>query len=443
MAAIRDEKIAWVMKLAERLFHILALACVCGAVTPLATRSSEVASADLGASNPLQTIATAGVLGVVLILMLLHRRTVIRLVPGMWAVLALICLAVLSTTWSDYPAITVRRTGSLVTITLWAWYIAARYELREVIAIVRQAIWSLALLSLAVSVGAPGLGQGPDGWLGVFSTKNDLGMMMAMGAVCFFYTFYAELFSERTRFLTICFSIVGFLLCCGLLYFSQSRTAWLTGLVGLIFCVVNRLTHKRAIAAIIIWMATLLLLAPAVILAIDQLGTIATMLGKDSSLTGRVDLWLLLPSYIMQRPWLGHGFGAFWVLDSPNVLNIWIMVDWEPPYSHNGWLDLLLDLGVAGWSLVAIQVLMLLTNGIRAVIDGREPGSQFLLAATFAILIHNVAESSLVRPGISWSLLVIAGATLAKIGMSRRTTRQLRRTSRFQRRDSLASPPLG
>jgi exopolysaccharide production protein ExoQ len=431
------------MKRAEKLFHILAFAWQCNAFLPLLARSSG-ATTDLGAANPLATIGNACVLGVVLVLMLSHWRMVLRLAPGLWPILGLVSLALLSTAWSDYPAVTVRRAGTLVTITMWAWYVTARYDLKDVISIVRQVMWALALASLAIGLGAPGLGQTPDdGWVGVFTTKNELGMVMAMGIIPFFYTLLAEMFSQRPRSLTILFSVAGFLLCCGLLYLSQSRTAWVTGLIGLIFCVFTKLTHKRVGAAIIIWTAIVLLLVPAVLLAMEQFGTIATMLGRDSTLTGRVDLWLLMPSYIMERPWFGHGFGAFWVDQSPNVLEIWTAVDWTPPHAHNGWLDLLLELGVAGLSLATIQILLLLTNGVRAVIDGREIGAQYLLATIFALLIHNLAESTFVRPGLSWDLLVIATAALAKIARQRQTARQTRFAGRFQRREAAASPHGG
>jgi hypothetical protein len=88
-------------------------------------------------------------------------------------------------------------------------------------------------------------------------------------------------------------------------------------------------------------------------------------------------------------------------------------------------------------------MLLLLTNSIRAVIDGHEPGAQYLLATVFAILIHNLAESGLVRPSISWCLLVVATAGLAKIARERQTTRQARFASRFQRREPAASPREG
>jgi hypothetical protein len=197
------------MKRAERLFHILAFAWQCNAILPLLSRSSGDTT-DLGAANPLATIGNAGLLGVVLVLMVSHWRMALRLAPGMWPILGLVSLAFLSTTWSDYPAVTVRRAGTLATITMWAWYIAARYDLKDVISIVRQVMLPVALASLAIGFGPPGLGQTPDdGWVGVFQTKNDLGMIMATGHYSFFYTLLAEMFSQRPRSLTILFSVAG------------------------------------------------------------------------------------------------------------------------------------------------------------------------------------------------------------------------------------------
>ena len=50
---------------------------------------------------------------------------------------------------------------------------------------------------------------------------------------------------------------------------------------------------------------------------------------------------------ILKHPWLGYGYQAFWRgVDGPSVdvhLSGWI-----PPHAHNGFLDLALDLGIAG-----------------------------------------------------------------------------------------------
>src|SRR6266481_6241096 len=146
------------MKRVEWLFHILAFALQCNALVPLLSRSGGDV-ADLGAANPANTIAIAFVLSIVLFLMLRHRREVMRYAPGMWPILALVLLALVSVSWSDYPSVTIRRAGSLTTATLWAWYVTARYDLEDVVAIVRQAMWFVAPASVAIGIAAPSLGR--------------------------------------------------------------------------------------------------------------------------------------------------------------------------------------------------------------------------------------------------------------------------------------------
>src|SRR4029077_20956046 len=134
----------------------------------------------------------------------------------------LVLLALVSVSWSDYPSVTIRRAGTLTTGTLWAWYVTARYDLKDVVLIVKQSLGMLALSSLAIGLAAPGLGQGSDGWLGVFSTKNELGFFMAIAAV----TFVNGLAAQLPPLMTRVFSSSALLLCLGLLYLSQSRTAF-------------------------------------------------------------------------------------------------------------------------------------------------------------------------------------------------------------------------
>jgi exopolysaccharide production protein ExoQ len=402
------------MKRLEWLFHILVFAVQCNALLPLLARSGG-SSADLGDSNPANTLAMAMTLGVVVLLVLRNPHALTEFASGMWPVLLLVALALLSTLWSDYPSVTIRRAGSLATAALWAWYLVARYDLDDVVLLVRQAIGILALFSLALGA-VPGLGRASDGWLGAFSTKNDLGIVTALGSATFIYA----LIARRPRPLSLLFSATALMLCIGLLYLSQSRTSWLAAMLGAVICVAIRATYKRVGFGVIVWSTLLLLIVPAIVIASDQLGTIATMLGKDSTLTGRADLWLMLPTYIAQAPWLGHGYAAFWVKESVNVFQIWTTVGWEPPHAHDGWLDILLDLGIAGFLLTATQVIMILVNGVRAVVRGEQPDSQYILVITFVILIINLAESALVRPGAPWVLLVIGAAGLAKMEMKHR-----------------------
>jgi len=406
------------MKRLEWLFHVFVFALQCGGIVPLFLRTGDDTS-DLGTANPLNTISTAFVLSVTLVLLLRNAGPTFRNIPRMLPILALVLMTVLSVSWSDYPDVTLRRSVSFVTATLWAWYVTARYDLKDVIAIFRQSIGVMAVASLAIAVAAPGIGgedsMGPAGWRGVFANKNDLGMAMAIGTVTYFYT----LIAGRRRFAAVMLQAIGLLFCLGLLRQSQSSTSLVVTIIGIALCLVIKLTHKRVGVAIIIWTGILLLLAPAIIIVTNQLDAIAPLVGRDAQLTGRVDLWLILPSYIAERPWLGYGFGGFWVADSANVSLIWNAVGWTPPHAHDGWLDALLELGVVGLALLCLQIVLIVVNGIRAVVEGSEPDAQYVLVTTFILLVYNITESNLVRPGVWWILLVVAATALAKIGKRR------------------------
>jgi len=428
------------MKRLERCFHIFVFVLQCGGIVPVILRSGDDAS-DLGAANPANTFATAIILAVTLALLLRNGRAAIRLLPRIWPIAMLVLLAVASISWSDYPDVSLRRAGSLVTVALWAWYLAARYDLKDIVAIVRDATGLLALASLAIGVVAPGMGgedpMGPAGWRGVFATKNDLGMVMALGTITYFYSLCAggQKFNAFARQLT------GLLLCLSVLDLAQSSTCLVVTALGMALCLVIKLTHKRVGVAIIIWTSILLLLAPAVFIVTNQLAAIAPLVGRDAQLTGRVDLWLILPSYIAERPWLGYGLGGFWVADSTNVSLIWAAVGWAPPHAHDGWLDLLLELGTVGLVLFSLQILLIVVNGIRAVVDGTEPDSQYLLVITFILLFYNISESNLVRPGEIWALLVIAATALARIGKLRQPA--ARRRFGFQQRAPAGPASVG
>jgi exopolysaccharide production protein ExoQ len=128
---------------------------------------------------------------------------------------------------------------------------------------------------------------------------------------------------------------------------------------------------------------------------------------------------------------LGYGYGGFWVASSARVDFIWAAAGWNAPHAHNGWIDVLLDLGIVGLVMAALQMILVLVNGIRTVIDGREPDASFLVMAAFILLLENMSESELIRPGISWVLLVVSVVVLGRVSMARRLERRQLREARL------------
>lgn len=80
-------------------------------------------------------------------------------------------------------------------------------------------------------------------------------------------------------------------------------------------------------------------------------GEILKALGKDPTLTGRTDIWEALFRKVDERPWTGYGYNAFWGRDSEPAAWIRHQTGWSVPSAHNGWIDLLIQLGwPAVWS---------------------------------------------------------------------------------------------
>jgi O-antigen ligase len=76
-------------------------------------------------------------------------------------------------------------------------------------------------------------------------------------------------------------------------------------------------------------------------------------------LTGRVPLWQAVVEEVVQRPWLGAGFAAFW--GSLDVLNSFAVQDFLVPSAHNGYLEELLGTGAVGLTILLVFCLAVLT----------------------------------------------------------------------------------
>jgi O-antigen ligase len=71
------------------------------------------------------------------------------------------------------------------------------------------------------------------------------------------------------------------------------------------------------------------------------------------TLTGRLPLWELSSTYVWQRPVFGYGFDSFWTPDRIRFFSA--QLQWAVPHSHNGFIELALDLGGAGLIIYLIQ----------------------------------------------------------------------------------------
>lgn len=125
-------------------------------------------------------------------------------------------------------------------------------------------------------------------------------------------------------------------------------------------------------------------------------GNIANFFGKDPTLTGRTEIWEILTTKVDESP-LGYGYNGFWGEGRP-ALNIywgryWDRGDYVPPHSHNGFIEISLQLGNWGLGLFLILFLKALIKSFGRIYSGINVSSSLPLIICVFLLGANIAET--------------------------------------------------
>jgi len=133
----------------------------------------------------------------------------------------------------------------------------------------------------------------------------------------------------------------------------------------------------------------------ALYLAGDLVSSTAATLGRDDTLTGRTDIWARVLS-MAEHPIVGGGYSSFWL--GERLLTLWNEYSWHPIEAHNGYLEIYLDLGIIGLTLLA-GVIVSAYASIRAAITSQVEYAALRLSLLVASILYNVTESAF-RPGL-------------------------------------------
>lgn len=136
-------------------------------------------------------------------------------------------------------------------------------------------------------------------------------------------------------------------------------------------------------------------------LAPDAIAFIPDLFQKDLTFSGRIDLWQYMMNEIKQHLLYGTGFQGFWVLENINVLILYEKFVWLPLQAHNGYIDLLNELGFIGLVLFIILIINYFYHLFK--LDIAHHWKLFVIL----VLIHNLQETTLFRPGHITSIFFI------------------------------------
>lgn len=315
------------------------------------------------------------------------------------------CLA--SSAWSPLPDPTLRRVVALLGTLAAGTFLGLRLGPSALVDALRISAAIAVLGSIAHAAVNPLLGFDNDGHMrGLFSHKNLFGSFLAVVILALIHRMTTGRGDRWGKFA----DKVLLLLCLVCLAAAHSATPIL-GLiagVGVLFSVILATGGHSMVKA----MAPALLgCGIAIILTFGDglIVVVAEALGRDPSFSGRSTVWRFVIDAIGQRPWLGFGYGIFWLGEGAPGALFWYWSRQYELHAHNGYLQLLLDAGIIGLLIFLAALAVLIQRTIALVRAGHgEDGIIAWIAMTLGFFLAcNLSESRILQGNDLLTLLFV------------------------------------
>lgn len=318
-----------------------------------------------------------------------------------------------STLWSSDPISSARNTVYLLLNTSFALYLSRRFPPEEMMSFISLVGTAFLAANYTVSMLFPRYGMAPSdsgmAWQGICVHKN----------ICAYMTVFfmsAVLCQRATTIFAWLFRTIHVSASLLLIVLTQSRTGWiLTGFV-LLFIPISRLVKSMARRdAPIVGLICALPAAVTLCLTVTVLPTFFSLIGKDSSMNGRLPIWAAVATSILKHPILGYGYRAFWHngVSGENATAV-MSVGWNPRFAHNGLLEIGLELGGVGMILALWAIFNALRDAKRCFRSRESVAVEWYICVVFLTIIINIDESTLFEcTHLGWTFFVLACAGLS------------------------------
>jgi O-antigen ligase len=132
----------------------------------------------------------------------------------------------------------------------------------------------------------------------------------------------------------------------------------------------------------------------------EILSFIPSLFGKDLSFTGRDLIWAYIWIEIQKKFWLGYGYGSYWIMGTSVIDLFRATVGWRVNEAHNGFLEIILQTGIVGFTLFVSLIASFLHKIIKT-------GFIIALLVFVSIVIVNFSESFIFQPRSPSTLIFI------------------------------------
>ncbi len=299
-----------------------------------------------------------------------------------------ISFCLISFLWSNYSLISFKRSFQLfvtyITILNAVLYVRTEYIISsfKIVCFIYIGVTFYSGLFIPQAID-PEFGT----WRGIELQKNLLGhtSLMIFTLALYFLTYSQNILSKISDYLLIIFSILAIIL-------SGSSTNMIAVMVVFLILIMfnidkyfTPLGSRRLFSTLII----VTIIFPVLVVSVfapDILSFIPGFFGKDLTFTGRSSIWTYIWAEILKKFWLGYGYGSYWIMGTSVIDKFQFAVGWRVNEAHNGFLEIMLQTGVVGFTLF----LSLLISFVYKVIKSR---FNIALLALISIVIVNFSES--------------------------------------------------
>jgi O-antigen ligase len=340
-------------------------------------------------------------------------------------------LAPLSVLWSISPDDTVARFITVLSVVLvWTAVCIASWEPQRFQNLSRPIITFVILGSILFVMTSPELaievGEGTlkDAWRGLTSQKNGFGQLSSFGFILWLHGWLAR---QVKTWQAILFG--GCSAACVL--FSRSSTSLLATTFAAVFLLMLLRappTWRRAMPYLITAFASIVMTYALAILKLLPglevlLRPITAMTGKDLTFSNRSVIWDIIKEHIQFSPYLGSGYGAYWIGPVPSSPSYTFLgrMYFYPNEAHNGYLEIVNDLGFIGLMVLMGYLILYLRQSLRLLRFDRYQAALYL-AIFFQQAIINLSESLWlsVNAGLSFTVMTFATISLARSALDQR-----------------------
>lgn len=351
----------------------------------------------------------------------LARRLVKNVNPGLAAFMLLIPM---SAVWSIDSAATLLRFTTLIGIVLLCLAIPlAGWDRLRFQQVALPPVMTILVVSLVIGIFSPEIVKeiGTDislinSWHGITFQKNQFGTTASIVAILCFHRWLAP-----GRHTIWTFAGIATALTC--LSLSRSSTSLISMLLAVVFMIlmlrVPVITRRFSTHVVVAIFTTILVYELAVQNLIPGVATLLApvmhLTGKDMTFSARSIIWEVIWEHTQAAPWLGTGYGAYWTGPTPGSPSYVFMnlMQFYPTESHNGYLEILNDLGRVGLICLLAFLICFVRQGLKLMAFDRGQAVLYL-ALLFQQMVDNLSESEWFSRTATCTILILGSTCLSR-----------------------------